>query len=531
MFPKQLFYLTSDQLQAWQWRQGTLSGPAVFPATRAGVDDFIAYLEQQGARPAWLVVDLIEEDFSRHALPHVRGRAGRQLRARRLGQQYRDTPYRAAIVQGRLAEGRRDDVVLFTALTNPALLAPWIDAMALMQTPLAGIYSATLLSATLLARMTRREHPPGAQAPRHQLLVTLQSGGMRQTYLQGGALKFSRLVQPTEDGDVADTIVPETRRTQQFLTSVRLLERDDVLHVTILVPASAVEELAQRCEDGPATLYDVQPLDAAARALGMASTPVLADQLLLHILGRATPASHYPLGGQDGFYRLWRLRLSLYASSAVMATACLAWTVANLVGYGIAHGNVNGLRSETAHYQAAYRNSMSSMPPVVDKSANMKAAVQIDRLVAQQGPWPVHMLGMVSEALEKSPQIRLTQLEWRAQVPGQAAVAAPATGGPSAPTSPALVAPTSSLALGIPKAPPQALRLQAEVLAGQDNYRVVLDSMNGFARQLARMPHMTVEIAQLPFDIRSNVKLSGSVGVANSGEDRAKFTLDLVWTP
>ncbi|WP_229415628.1 hypothetical protein [Pseudoduganella armeniaca] len=525
MFPKQLFYLTSEQLQAWQWRQGALSDPAVFPATRAGVDDFIAYLEQQGARPAWLVVDLIEEDFSRHALPHVRGRAGRQLRARRLGQQYRDTPYRAAIVQGRLQEGRRDDVVLFTALTNPAVLAPWIDAMALMQTPLAGIYSATLLSATLLARMARHGSASG-EPPRHQLLVTLQSGGMRQTYLQGGALKFSRLVQPTEDGDVADTIVPETRRTQQFLTSVRLLERDDVLHVTILVPASAADELAQRCEDGPATRYDVRPLDAAAGALGMASAPVLADQLLLHIVGRATPASHYPLGGKDGFYRLWRLRLSLYASSAVMATACLAWTVANLVGYGVAHGNVNGLRSETAHYQAAYRNSMSSMPPVVDKTVNMKAAVQIDRLVAQQGPWPVHMLGMVSEALEKSPQIRLTQLEWRAQVPGQATVAAP-----GAAASPALVAPTSSLALGIPKAPSQTLRLQAEVLAGQDNYRVVLDSMNGFARQLARMPHMTVEIAQLPFDIRSNVKLSGSVGVANSGEDRAKFTLDLVWTP
>ncbi|WEF34796.1 hypothetical protein [Pseudoduganella chitinolytica] len=490
------------------------------------MDEFIAYLERQGAGPAWLVVDLIEEDFSRHALPHVRGRAGRQLRARRLGQQYRDTPYRTALVQGRLEEGRRDDVVLFTALTNPALLAPWIEAMELMQTPLAGIYSATLLSAALLRRMTRQERPAAAP-PRHELLVTLQSGGMRQTYLQDGALKFSRLVQPTPDGDVADTILPETRRTQQFLASVRLLERDEALQVTVLAPAAAVEELAQRCEDGPATRYEVVPLDTAARALGMAATPVLADELLLTIVARHAPASHYPLAGKDGYYRLWRLRLSLFASSAVLGTACLAWTVANLVGYGISHGNANGLRSETAHYQAAYRNSMSSMPPAVDKTVNMKAAVQIDRMVAQQGPSPQHMLGMVSEALENSPQIRLTQLEWRAQVPGQAAVAAPG----AAPGSPALVAPTSSLALGIPKAPAQTLRLHAEVLAGQDNYRVVLDSMNGFARQLARMPHMTVEIAQLPFDIRSNVKLSGSVGVANSGEDRAKFTLDLVWTP
>ena len=531
MFPKQLFYLTSESLQAWQWHRGTLSHAAVFPATRAGVDDFLDYLEQHGPRPAYLIADLIEEDFTRHLLPHVSGRAGRKLRERRLAQQYRDTGYRAAIVQGRAEAGRRDDIVLLTALTNPAILAPWVEAMTLVQTPLAGIYSATLLSRTVLERLAEKDEQRPHQLPRHQLLVTLQSGGLRQTYLQGGELKFSRLVQPGEAGDVADTIAPETRRTQQFLTSVRLLERDDMLHVTVLVPADAVDELAQRCEDGATTTYRVLPIDTAARALNMATVPVLADELLLHVLGRTTPDSHYPLDGKDTFYRLWRVRLSLYASSAVLATMCLAWTVANLVGYGIARDNASGLASESKHYQAAYRNSMSSMPPAVGKTVNMKAAVQIDRMVAQQGPWPLHMLATVSEVLEKSPQIRLTQLEWRATVPGAATEAVSGTVAGTMSGAPALVAPTSSLALGIPKAPPQTLRLQAEVLAGQDNYRNVLENMNAFAQQLARMPHMTVEIAQLPFDIRSNVKLSGSVGVANSGEDRAKFTLDLVWTP
>ncbi|GGZ06543.1 hypothetical protein ACFFTM_18805 [Pseudoduganella plicata] len=529
MLPKQLFYLTSEGLQAWQWHGGALSHAAVFPPTRTGVDDFLGYLEQHGARPAYLVADLIEEDFTRHLLPHVGGRAGRKLRARRLAQQYRDTGYRAAIVQGRAEAGRRDDIVLFTALTNPAILAPWVDAMTLVQTPLAGIYSATLLSCALLEHIDER----GGDAPRphHQLLVTLQSGGLRQTYLQGGELKFSRLVQPGEDGDVADTIAPETRRTQLFLTSVRLLERDDMLHVTVLVPADAVDELAQRCEDGPTTTYRVLDIGTAARALNVAHAPVLADELLLHVLGRTTPDSHYPLDGKDTFYRLWRMRLSLYASSAVLATMCLAWTVANLVGYSIAQGNASGLQSERAHYLAAYRNSMSSMPPAVARTANMKAAVQIDRMVAQQGPWPLHMLATVSEVLERSPQIRLTQLEWRATVPGAPTEAATGTVPGTMSGSPTLAAPVSSLALGIPKAPPQTLRLQAEVLAGQDNYRNVLESMNAFAQQLARTPHMTVEIAQLPFDIRSNVKLSGSVGVANSGEDRTRFTLDLVWTP
>lgn len=519
MFPKQLFYLTSDQLQAWQWRDGTLAGPDVFPATRAGVDDFLDYLDAQGPRPAWLVADMIEEDFARALLPHVRGRAGHLLRARRLAQQYRDTPLRTALVQGRSSAGRRDDVVLFTALTNPALVAPWVDALELMRTPLAGVYSTTLLSRLVLERLNVRRP--------HLLLVTRQSGGLRQTYFRDGVVKFSRLVQ----GPAA--IPVETARTQQFLTSVHLLERADVLQVMVLAPDAEVDDLMARCTDTATTLYRIVPLGEAARALGTVRTAdgaaPTADVLLLHALAKNTPASHYPLADKDRYYRLWRMRLSLFASSAVLTVAGLAWTVANLAGYGIATGNTDALRSETAHYRSAYGASMANMPPALDRTVNMKAAVQIDRLVAQQGPWPTRMMALVSAALEQSPQIRITQLEWRASVPG-AATTTTAIG--TAAGAPAVVAPVSSLALGIPKAPPQTLRLQAEVLAGQQDYRAVLESMNAFARQLAATPRVTVEIAELPFDVRSNVKLSGSAGgTAAGGEDRNKFTLDLVWTP
>ena len=519
MFPKQLFYLTSEQLQAWQWHRGVLSAPVVFAATRAGVEEFRAYLQENSTPPAYLVVDVIEEDFTRHLMPHVGGKPGRSLRQRRLFQQYRESPFRTALVQGRSDEGRRDDIVLLTALTNPALLTPWLDAMEAAHAPLAGVYSATLLAPALLDKLELQR--------RNLLLVTMQSGGLRQTYLRDGQLKFSRLVQPTEGTGVAAAIEPETRRTQQFLTSVRLLERDEMLDVLVLMPAGVVEQLGRVCENGPHTTFHFVPLDAAAAALQMDAVPSRADEVLLYLLARGEPDSHYPLGERGGDYLLWRQRLSLYASSAVLGAVCVAWTVTNLVGYNVAEGNARGLRSETAHYQAAYRNSMSSMPPALDKTANMKAAVQIERMVAQQGPWPLHMLTMVSDALEQSPQIQLTALEWRATVPGAPTETAPGAG----PGSPTLVAPTSSLALGIPKAPPQTLRLQAEVLAGKDNYRTVLISMNAFAQRLAGLPRVTVEIAELPFDIRPNAKLSGSVGRAGTAESRARFTLDLVWTP
>ena len=51
------------------------------------------------------------------------------MRERRLAQSWRDTPFRCAHIQGREEGGRRDDIVLLSALTNPATLAPWLDAL------------------------------------------------------------------------------------------------------------------------------------------------------------------------------------------------------------------------------------------------------------------------------------------------------------------------------------------------------------------------------------------------------------------
>jgi hypothetical protein len=137
---------------------------------------------------------------------------------------------------------------------------------------------------------------------------------------------------------------------------------------------------------------------------------------------------------------------------------------------------------------------------------------------------------MVSDALEHSPQIRLTQIDWQANVPGVRPMTETASN-PAAATSPALVAPMSSLLIGIPKAPPQVLRLQAEVLAEQTEYRNVLMAMSSFTQQLSRQPRLDVQVEQLPFDVRPNVKLSGKAGATAGMAERARFTLTLGWQP
>jgi hypothetical protein len=514
MTRKLLIHMTGERLCCWLWERGQLGPGPCFDPTPEGVQGFTAWLEGRQDTPALMLADLVEEDFQRHLLPHVAGRAGLTMRERRLAQAWRDTPFRCAHIQGRELEGRRDDIVLFSALTNAAMLTPWLDALESQQVPLAALYSPALLSGAVLPDDARREP--------QLLLVTEHASGIRQTYFQRGLVRFSRLAQATASAE------QEAERTRKFLAGAHMLPRDATLQVLALLPLARIAS-PPASAIAPQLDWRVLPLEEVAARHRLAAT-ASPDELFLGLAARMAPPGHYPLGARQRYYSLWRTRKSLYASSAVLAAACLLWVGSNLAGDVLARSHIQELQRETQGFAAAYRRSMSSMPPAVDKTANMKAAVQIAQMVARQGPWPQAALSVLSEALERSPQIRLVQLDWRANAPGVAPVTA-SSAFPGTATSPALVAPQSSLLIGIPKAPVQQLRLQAEVLVEQDDYRSVLLGMNQFAQDLARTPGMAVEIEQLPFDVRPSVKLVGKAGAPSGLGERAKFTLNIRWTP
>ncbi|WP_342114848.1 hypothetical protein [Pseudoduganella sp. OTU4001] len=511
---KLLLHLSAEKMCCWTRERGQLNAGPCFAPSADGMQSLADWLDGFQDTPALLLVDLVEEDFQRHLLPHVPGRAGIAMRQRRLVQAWRETPFRNALVQGREEEGRRDDIVLFAALTNPGTVQPWLDVLEEGRVPLAGIYTPALLGTFLLTEEAR-------EVP-HLLLVSEHAAGIRQTYFQNGMVRFSRLALAGANAE------QEAERTRQFLAGAHLLPRDAVLQVQALMPLARIAS-PPTANTPPLLDWRAMPLQEAAARLRLAAADN-ADELLLGVMARTAPESHYPLGARQRYFSLWRTRRTLYATSAVLAVCCALWTVANIVAYSLARGHVQELKAEARGFNSAYQLSMSSMPPAVDKTANMKAAVQIAQMVARQGPWPQAVMAMLSEALERSPQIRLTQLDWRANAPGVAPVTA-SSAVPGMATTAALVAPQSSLLIGIPKAPSQQMRLQAEVLVEQDDYRNVLLSMNRFAQELARTPGMQVEVEQLPFDVRPSVKLAGKAGVPGGVGERSRFTLNIRWSP
>ena len=144
-----LLFLSADALHASLWSRGKLDGAQHFSNDTNGREAFSAFLKQH-RDPAYLLVDAIEEDFRMETVPHVIGPARRDLLARKFEQFYRSTPFRQATVLQRQAEGRRDDEILFSALTNPQRISPWLEALLTNRIPLAGIYSVPNISTPLL---------------------------------------------------------------------------------------------------------------------------------------------------------------------------------------------------------------------------------------------------------------------------------------------------------------------------------------------------------------------------------------------
>src|SRR6187402_593870 len=104
-----------------------------FAVTGTGSAEFDHHMARMEPVPTYFFVDLGDEDFRLDTIPHVGAGDRAAVLGRKLAQIFRNTQYRHAQMQGREAEGRRDDRVLYTAVTNAETLRPWMEVIDRLQ--------------------------------------------------------------------------------------------------------------------------------------------------------------------------------------------------------------------------------------------------------------------------------------------------------------------------------------------------------------------------------------------------------------
>ncbi len=498
MSGKTLMFLGANQLHACTWRAGVLSAAQRFADDPTGREQFAAFL-QTHREPAYLLTDLIEEDFRQESVPHLRGSERAALIQRKFEQYYGSTPFRLALLQQRQTEGRRDDEMLFSALTNPALISPWLNIMLAHTLALAGIYSVPNISAPLV-----KDIPSG-----YILLLSWEKPtGLRQTYFNAGQLRFSRLTTMGSDLSFSDAVATEAARTQQYLNSLSLLPPGHALDVHIICHVQDRSELESHLHDSPDTHYaylDIQQLGQRFKSQADYADSD-ATPLFLDLLATRPPRSHYAAAAHTHFFQLRQLRSSLLWLSAVLAAGSLLWSAANLwQGSGLTAASAALKMQANTLSQQAEKITLG-FPSTLASATDMKTSVLLSRKLGNFSPPPQKILDGLSKTLDAYPRIRIDKLSWQMS----AATDALPAGGTDA------------------TLPAQVILLSGELEGLAGDYRGALNYLERFQQALTQRGH-SVTALTLPLDVSPQ----GSIAV-NEGKGSikpAQFALKIIWRP
>ena len=435
---KRLLAISADRCDCYLARRGALVFEAGFAAGEAA--DFNAFVNARRKSLFVVMADQIEEDFRQETLPFLRGGQRRQLISRRAGQTYRDTPYHTSVSLGREAQGRRDERVLLMALTNAPTMNLWLTPLSSAGVRVAGVHSPPVATPALLKLIARLT---GATPPR-LLMVTLNRAGVRQTFVDGGVARFSRLSaigtslagDPTE---IAAGCLAEVVKTQQYLVSLRLAPRDAPMPALILTPPG--QEAAWRAAGGlPDSLEcSFVNLDRARHAAGLnhveggeADASMFADSLWLHVIARQRPASDFAPNWLHETYRTWQARTRLVGAGAAICIAGLAAGAYQLAQARELGLQASGLAAVSRRNEAAYQGIKLAFPRLPAAPEQIKASVLAFEAQARQSTIPTGLLAEIGDALIRAPDFTLERLDWFLAATPDDAPDAPARAAPPA---------------------------------------------------------------------------------------------------
>ncbi|GIX35320.1 MAG: hypothetical protein KatS3mg126_1099 [Lysobacteraceae bacterium] len=191
-----------------------------------------------------VVADFVEESLVRVTLPRLHGRDLAALLQRRLEQEFRETPYRAACRLGPSRENPKQVDYIFVGLPIARRLDQRLRPLADDGVALGGLYSVSMLAARLLREA-------GDQAATRLVLLPTPAG-VRFILVQHGQAVLSRLATDIdlENEDAARVLAEELDRTVQYIYNARLVERGQAIDFSLWGDAPAVHALAGRTLTG-----------------------------------------------------------------------------------------------------------------------------------------------------------------------------------------------------------------------------------------------------------------------------------------
>ena len=531
---RHFLYLTNSRLVSLATRGKRIVMRREFAVSGAGVVEFERHLATLAADPIHLFTDLAEEDFRLDTIPHLGGRDRDAILGRKLVQMFRNTPYRHAVVQGREAEGRRDDRVLYTAITNPEVLRPWLDAIERLRVPLAGIYSAAVFSTVMLDELD-------LLFP-HTLLVTFTPGGaMRQTYFRDRELKFSRLtpIDPEEGQSLGTLISEETTRTWQYLDSLRHFGEADRLEVCVMLHAGDRPLVQPSLRDFAQIQHHILDMEQVATKLGLRPAPLssTAEEVFVHLFLLRPGQNHFASPEMRRFETLRSARVGLRRVSAAIVLACIAWGTYNLRHVLETSEEDQRVAQQISSLNQEYDKITRALPSFGVGGSTMRDSVAFYNSSIRDFPRLTEFAGALSQVLDRHPEVRLAQFAWTATddpkaMPALGRTALPGESPPVKSVSAGAAQPAARPAEAA-EGPFSGGRYEVALVEGtvrvaNNDFRGALDAVERLATDVGAIPGASADVVESPLDTRSSFEILGKHSGNEPATMEPRFVLRIV---
>ena len=524
MSQKLVVYFTANGHALYRWAGGALELESRFTPDEAGLEEFRGRLRGRAGALVYVLADLAGEDFHEDQIPYLRGGDRQAVVERRLAQRYRDTRLAAALPLGYASGERRSERLLLASFTNTQQFTAWMDVLAEVGARLSGVYSVPLLAPALAARL-------GVKSGR-VFVVTANSTGLRQCYLEDGRLRFARLERSADMAPdaLAAFVRAETMRLAQYLTTLRVLPREGPpVQVLVIAPAAQRAAFEQVLVSDARLTFRTLVIDEAARKVGVKKLPAGAagEQLFLQLAVRKPPKEQFARGEDRRSFVLWQLQRGIMFAGSAGLAACVLYAAWQWLGIWGTKQEIASQRREGSEATQQYERITATFPVTQTTTDNLKATVIEFSKIASRSASPEPALVYLSQIVDKFPQMEIESVNWRVGRPSSREEA-------SGPAPSAAAQPPAAQAAGATATPPPADAaadtLQILEVAGRVNatrrsdYRAITGQVQQFAQALRADPAWRILHTQLPFDITPDSTMSGDIG-SGEGTEAPKFSV------
>ncbi|MCW9047269.1 MAG: hypothetical protein OQK46_04250 [Gammaproteobacteria bacterium] len=418
---KRVFYYSGYRLTVFHWKNDKCITSYVFNPGEEGIEKFKTYLTATENTPVRILVDLIEEDFKKENIPHVGPADRKAIVSRLIDRHYRKSKnYVNYKVVGREKSGRKDDILLYSVLSNPEILEPWLKPIRECNTSISGIWSLPLLSEDLFRKINSKNN--------NVLLVSQQvPSNLRQTFIKNGHFESSRsAVVNLEDATIGEYISTEVEQTIRFLSNQRHIGFDEKIEVHIICREEDLEEIQTKCIDSALRSFHYHKLPEVTATLGCTIVPSDSQETDISdysngiysfiCSSRLLPIGHYGANSLFSKYYEQILSKSLYLISILLLLTATIMSFAYFSESVVLDEETITLNIQTRGVNIDYEKSLASLESKLSKTEQMKSSVLLSEKIKKSKVLsPQNFMVDISRVLTRSGMhdTEITKIYWQ----------------------------------------------------------------------------------------------------------------------